>query len=83
MRPPAVLVRMGLIPRGELWIVNKAMYGLRQSPRCWSDYRDDEMRRWRINYSKRWLKLEQMRSEPNLWLVKKVEDDLRSWSAYC
>ena len=76
MRPPAVLVRMGLIPRGELWIVNKAMYGLRQSPRCWSDYRDDEMRRWRISYGKRWLKLEQMRSEPNLWLVKKVEDDL-------
>ena len=75
MRPPAVLVRMGLIPKGELWIVNKAMYGLRQSPRCWSDYRDDEMRRWRINYGKRWLKLEQMRSEPNLWLVKKVEDD--------
>ena len=34
------------------------------------------MRRWRISYGKRWLKLEQMRSEPNLWLVKKVEDDL-------
>ena len=32
MRPPAVLVRMGVIPKGELWIVNKAMYGLRQSP---------------------------------------------------
>ena len=75
MRPPAVLVRMGLIPKKELWIVNKAMYGLRQSPRCWSDYRDDEMR-WRISYGKRWLKLEQMRSEPNLWLAKKVEDDL-------
>ena len=73
MRPPAVLVRMGLIPKKELWIVNKAMYGLRQSPRCWSDYRDDEMRRWRVSYGKRWLK---MRSEPNLWLVKKVEDDL-------
>ena len=34
------------------------------------------MRRWRISYGKRWLKLEQMRREPNLWLVKKVEDDL-------
>ena len=56
--------------------VDRQQGNVRQSPRCWSDYRDDEMTRWRISHGKRWLKLEQVRSEQNLWLVKKVEDDL-------
>ena len=37
MRPPAVMIKMGWAQPGELRLIDKAMYGLRQSPRRWSD----------------------------------------------
>ena len=40
IHPPAVLGKMGLIRQGELWMVEKALYGLRESPRAWSNERD-------------------------------------------
>ncbi|CAK0808177.1 unnamed protein product, partial [Prorocentrum cordatum] len=39
VRPPAVFVRYGLVPEGELWAAEKAIYGLRVSPKAWSDKR--------------------------------------------
>ena len=42
MQPPKILERLGLIERGEFWLVEKALYSLCESPRLWSDYRDDD-----------------------------------------
>ena len=41
VRPPAVMVKYGLVDPNELWVAEKAIYGLRVSPKAWSDYRDD------------------------------------------
>ena len=36
-QPPAILVRLGLIPPGTPWLLNKALYGLRCAPKRWSE----------------------------------------------
>ena len=46
VQPPRVLQKAGMIPWGELWIcriLTHALYGLRESPRLWSEYRDSLM----------------------------------------
>ena len=37
VRPPAVMVKYGLVDPKELWVAEKAIYGLRVSPKAWSD----------------------------------------------
>ena len=49
VRPPAAWHHLGVITdRNELWIVNKALYDLRISPRAWSLYRDSEIPKLQI-----------------------------------
>ena len=43
LTPPRLLVRLGLAEEGELWILRHAVYGLRESPKLWSDYRDCQL----------------------------------------
>jgi len=46
--PPAICVHFGLVKPGTIWRVNKAIYGLRQSPRLWGKERDKQLRLMRI-----------------------------------
>eukprot|EP00971_Amphidinium_carterae_P041804 821577-Amphidinium_carterae.1 len=41
LRPPAVLVRLGLLKEDDLWIATRAVYGLRSAPRLWEQSRDE------------------------------------------
>ena len=50
------------------------MYGLRQSPRLWSEYRDSELRQLTIegeDNDKTWY-MKPGTAEPNLWMVYEV-----------
>ena len=60
LRPPPILVSLGHVTKDQFWEVLKAMYGFRQSPRLWSDYRDDSMRKMKTSK----LHLVQMETEP-------------------
>lgn len=40
LRPPPALVRLGLIAPNVLWIVLRAIYGLRKSPKLWVEERN-------------------------------------------
>ncbi|CAE7371234.1 RE1 [Symbiodinium sp. CCMP2592] len=40
LQPPAILKALNLISDGEIWEINRAIYGLRESPRWWTDYRN-------------------------------------------
>ncbi|CAE7227151.1 unnamed protein product, partial [Symbiodinium sp. CCMP2456] len=40
VQPPRLLEIMGLTTKMELWALIRALYGLRQSPALWGDYRD-------------------------------------------
>ena len=65
LKPPHLLVKLGYASAEEVWIAEKAMYGLRQSPRSWSLYRDETMQARCIPGL-----LRQAASEPNLWVVE-------------
>ena len=36
LRPPTILYKLQLIPPGHVWLVHKAIYGLREAPNLWS-----------------------------------------------
>ena len=44
VRPPPAWVRMGLVGKDTLWALEKAVYGLRVSPRAWGVERDSKFR---------------------------------------
>ncbi|CAE7356335.1 GIP [Symbiodinium sp. KB8] len=74
VQPPSVLVKLGLASDSERWILTHGMYGLRQSPRLWSEYRDSTIKEMRfVVEGEEWL-LKQGDAEPNLWLLVKASD---------
>ena len=40
VKPPAILVKFGLIEEGVYWKLNRVLYGLRSGPKRWGDTRD-------------------------------------------
>ena len=42
--PPAQWVKWGIVPAGVTWTLDKAVYGLRESPKLWGDERDGQLR---------------------------------------
>ena len=66
IKPPSVLVRAGLVAQDELWIALTAVYGFRSSPRWWSTYRTDMMKKAVTGLG---LRFEQGVAEPNIWRV--------------
>ncbi|CAE7538500.1 GIP [Symbiodinium sp. CCMP2592] len=72
IRPPAALVALGLADRNERWLLTHGMYGLRQSPRLWAEYRDTELKGITVEYDNKVYGLKQGVAEPNMWLVYEV-----------
>ena len=69
IRPPAALVQLGLAHPNERWQLTHGMYGLRQSPRLWSSFRDTELRKMRVFFQDKFWILRQGAAEPNMWLI--------------
>lgn len=74
VKPPALLVRMGLVSEGILWQPTKALYGFRKSPRLWGCHRDMVLRKKEIEVEGQRMRMTQFLSEPNLWKITRVED---------
>ena len=69
LTPPAILREAQLLQlQGERWVVEKAMYGLTESPKDWGDYRNMRMSsmKWSSQGFQRWLRRS---PEPHLWEV--------------
>ena len=67
LKPAQLLVTLGYFTASQFWMVLKAVYGFRQSPKLWSDHRDDTLRTLKVED----LELQQMETEPNAWMIKK------------
>ena len=77
IRPPPLLVALGIVKPDEWWEALKAVYGYRKSPRLWSDHRDLTLRKIKVRTGKGVVVLQQMVSEPNIWrLVNHESEDL-------
>ena len=75
IKPPALLIALGLVGSDEWWEALKAVYGYRKSPRLWSDHRDRTVRKMRIVTDQGVIVLQQMISEPNMWKVMLYETE--------
>ena len=74
--PPRVVREAGVVG-AEAWLIERPLYGLRESPSIWSSYRDSRLKKARIQAGALILVLIQTVAETELWLVKdEVTDTL-------
>ena len=66
---PHVVVAAGLMQKGEAWIVYKAIYGLRVSPKLWSLERNNKIQRMQLTVKGEQLKTQKMKSDENSWHI--------------
>ena len=71
LRPPKVLVAAGIIEEGSLFLIEKALYGLQESPQDWCVERDRRfaLLRWK-GPDGRPRCLTQSVSDSSIWLLK-------------
>lgn len=69
-KPLGILVSLGYFTADQGWEVHRALYGFLESPKLWSDYRDQELEEMRAGK----LHIQQLESEFCMWLMKKPED---------
>ena len=69
MRPPQIMIDLGLVPAGQLWRARKGLYGLRIAPRAWAAKRDRMLRESRFKYMGKECKLLQSMADPSIWIV--------------
>ena len=72
IRPPMALVQLGLADPEERWQLTHGMYGLRQSPKLWSSFRDGKLKKMIIPGEEKVWALHQGVAEPNMWTVFEV-----------
>ncbi|OLP79373.1 Retrovirus-related Pol polyprotein from transposon TNT 1-94 [Symbiodinium microadriaticum] len=71
--PPTIAYQLGLASPGDVWYVEQAIYGLRESPALWSNFRDQQltMARWTVEIDgvDVPMKLEQLVSDNQIWRI--------------
>ena len=74
IKPPALLVEKKYLRRDVYYLPEKAIYGLRRSPRLWGLTRDETISDFSIqgehNGKHMEFMLEPLQSEPNLWKLR-------------
>ena len=73
VRPPRSWVRLGLVPEGELWVLRKAVYGLRIAPRAWDTERDSKLRGVSWTAEGKHYKLEQCAADSQVWRIVQTQ----------
>ncbi|CAE7355869.1 RE2, partial [Symbiodinium sp. KB8] len=84
LEPPAIAYELGIAERGDMWFVEMAIYGLRESPALWSQFRDGELAlaRWttEVDGHAVVMKLEQLVTDDQIWRI--VREDGKDSEAY-
>ena len=68
--PPNVPVRLGLVQPGVVWKLNKALYGLRTSPKAWEGERDEELQNLTSNLNGQQVGLCKVDSANCVWNIR-------------
>ena len=69
-RPPNALIRLGLVQPGVVWKLNKALYGLRTSPKAWEEERDEKLQNLTWTLNGRQVGLSKVDSANCVWVIK-------------
>ena len=73
VRPPYILIEMGLLKNEHRWRVVKALYGLRQAPKAWAVHRDKLLTSLEFSSGGESFVLRQSIADESLWYVFKKE----------
>ena len=73
-RPPNALIRLGLVQPGVVWKLNKALYGLRTSPKAWEEERDEKLQNLTWTVNGRRVGLMKVDSANCVWVIKEKTD---------
>ena len=69
IKPPPLLIRLGYASAQEFWMALRAIYGLRQSPKTWSDHRDVVLAAMTWQLGNQQANFEQLVTDPNVWKI--------------
>ena len=73
MEVPAIFRECGLAQKDEVWIIDKAVYGLTTSPKDWGVHRDGMFKKmvwtWEDENGAKWDMKFGVTEEPNLWKI--------------
>ncbi|CAE7447103.1 RE1, partial [Symbiodinium sp. CCMP2456] len=75
MTPPTVVAAAGGAAAGEVWGIERVLYGLREAPRWWGVFRNERLSSARIPMDNEVLILESLETEENMWRIKVVGSD--------
>ena len=69
VRPPKILIDLNIVSPEEIWLVQRALYGFRESPRWWAIHRDQVLStaEWSTPHGR--VRLQQFTSESNIWAI--------------
>ena len=73
LQPPTVVTMAEEAETGELWLIQRVLYGLREAPRLWGEFRNSRFQRARVPHEGRTLIMTSMETDENVWLVKDEE----------
>eukprot|EP00971_Amphidinium_carterae_P348454 6490498-Amphidinium_carterae.1 len=71
--PARILKDMDLVAKNEVWLLNKALYGLREAPKLWQDELDSQLRLMRFECDGVAVRLLQSVVHASIWLI--VDED--------
>ena len=69
MEPPNQWKDWGIVGKHVVWRLQKAVYGLRQSPKWWSDTRDANLRRLKTMVAGKEYFLRQNEADSQVWTI--------------
>ena len=79
VQPPKQWVDWGIVSKDVVWKLRRAVYGLRQSPKWWSDERDSRLRSLRFTVGSHDYYLQQNDADTQVWmLAKRLEAKISS-----
>ena len=67
--PPKILLQAGLVESGVVFIVKRALYGLRESPALWAAHRTETLRGLSVESPEGHVYLKQMITDGELWMI--------------
>ena len=69
VRPPRLLIDLGICTPEEIWIIEKALYGFRESPKWRGTHRDSVLTTAEWTDGQDRFRLKQLASETNVWAI--------------
>ena len=69
VEPPKQWKDWGIVGKNVVWRLQKAVYGLRQSPKWWSDKRDHDLRNLKATVAGKDYHLRQNEADSQVWTI--------------